>query len=67
MTTENSLMKRIESRLDQLDALMRSQDYDGAYELIPNILKFDSILTEDQVEFARAAKYAIENKIDWKP
>lgn len=60
------LRNKIEIRISELEALLKSGNYKEAEVLIPNIAKFVSILTEEQRDFINAAKYAIENGLQWK-
>jgi hypothetical protein len=61
-----SIKKIIELRFDELESLLKSGKYQEAETLIPNITKFISILTEEQVDLLNAAKYAVSENIPWK-
>ena len=65
-----SLKQKINLRLDTLQNLMESnyhlQDPTKVYELILNISKFWSILSEEDREYVQGAQYAIEDKMIWK-
>ncbi len=61
-----NLKSKIESRISELEELLKLGNYEEASLLIPNITKFFSILTEEQREFINAAKYAISHSIPWK-
>ena len=61
-----SLKNRIEFRLSELELLLKTGKYQEAETLIPNITKFISILTEEQVDLVNAAKYAVSENIPWK-
>lgn len=60
------LKQVIEERIDQLEILLKSGNYEEAILLIPNITKFISILTEEQHDFINAARYAVDNNKEWK-
>ena len=60
------LKQVIEERFDQLEILLKAGNYAEASLLIPNITKFTPILTEEQGEFINAARYAVNNNIEWK-
>ena len=60
-----SIREKIEARLDELEALMKARNYADAEELIPNITKFTSVLTEEQRDFIGAARLAIAENLDW--
>ena len=60
-----TIREKIEARLDELEALMKARNYADAEELIPNITKFASVLTEEQRDFIGAARLAIAENLDW--
>lgn len=45
---------------------MRENKYTEAENLIPEISKFWSILSEEDRDFIHGCRYAIEMKIEWK-
>ena len=57
--------EKIEARLDELEALMKTRNYAEAEELLPSIAKFTSVLTEEQRDFLGAARLAIAENLDW--
>jgi hypothetical protein len=60
-----AIRKKIEARLDELEALMKARNYAEAEELIPSISKFTSVLTEEQRDCIGAARLAIAENLDW--
>ena len=61
----SAIRQKIETRLDELEALMKAKNYAEAEELISSIAKFMSVLTEEQRDFIGAAKLAIAENLDW--
>jgi hypothetical protein len=61
----SAIRQKIETRLDELEALMKARNYAEAEELLPSITKFASVLTEEQRDFLGAARLAIEENLDW--
>ena len=61
----SAIREKIEARLDEIEALMKTRHYAEAEELIPSIAKFASVLTEEQRDFLGAAGLAIEENLDW--
>jgi hypothetical protein len=61
----SAIREKIEARLDELKALMQTRNYAEAKELVPNITKFTSILTEEQRDYLGAANLAIAENLDW--
>ena len=61
----SAIREKINVRLDELEALMKARNYADAEELIPNITKFTSVLTEEQRDFIGAARLAIAENLDW--
>ena len=61
----SAIRQKIETRLDELEALMKARNYADAEELIPSITKFTSVLTEEQRDFIGAAGLAIAENLDW--
>ena len=61
----SAIREKIEARLDELETLMKARNYAEAEELLPNIAKFTSVLTEEQRDFLNAVRLAIEENLDW--
>jgi hypothetical protein len=61
-----TLKKIIEERFDQLEILLKEGRYEEATLLIPGIAKFYPILSDDQADFINSARYAVNNKEEWK-
>ena len=61
----SAIRKKIDTRFDELEAMMKSRNYAEAEELIPSIAKFTSVLTEEQRDFLGAARLAIAENLDW--
>jgi len=61
----SAIRQKIETRLDELEALIKARNYAEAEELLPSITKFASVLTEEQRDFLGAARLAIEENLDW--
>lgn len=64
--SSQKILSKIETRISELEALLKSGNYEEAQNLIPNITKFVSILTAEQRDIINAAKYAICHNIPWK-
>jgi hypothetical protein len=64
--SNNKINSIIEIRISELELLLKTGKYQEAETLIPNITKFISILTEEQVDLVNAAKYAVSENIPWK-
>ena len=61
----SAIIQKIETRLDELEALMKARNYAEAEELLPSIVKFASVLTEEQRDFLNAVRFAIAENLDW--
>ena len=61
----SAIREKINARLDELEALLKARNYADAEELIPNITKFTSVLTEEQRDFLGAARLAIAETLNW--
>ena len=61
----SAIRQKIETRFDELEALMKARNYAEAEELLPSITKFASVLTEEQRDFLGAARLAIAENLDW--
>ena len=61
----SAIREKIEARLDELEALMKARNYAEAEELLLNITKFASVLTEEQRDFLNAVRFAIAENLDW--
>ena len=61
----SAIREKIEACLDELEALMKARNYAEAEELLPNITKFASVLTEEQRDFLGAVRFAIAENLDW--
>jgi len=61
----SAIREKIEARLDELEVLLKNENYTEAGELLPCITKFTSVLTEEQRDFLGAARLAIEENLDW--
>ena len=61
----SAIRQKIKARLDELEALMKARNYAEAEELLPNITKFASVLTEEQRDFLGAVRFAIAENLDW--
>ena len=61
----SAIRQKIETRFDELEALMKARNYADAEELIPSIAKFTSVLTEEQRDFLQCVKIAIAENLDW--
>ena len=61
----SAIREKIEARLDELEALMKAKNYAEAEELLPSIIKFTSVLTEEQRDFLGAVRGAIAKNLDW--
>ena len=61
----SSIRQKIETRFDELEALMKARNYAQAEVLIPSIAKFTSFLTEEQRDYLGAARLALAGNLDW--
>ena len=61
----SAIRQKIEARLDELEALMKARNYAEAEDLLPNITKFASVLTEELRDFLNAVRFAIAENLDW--
>ena len=61
----STIREKIEVRLDELESLMKARNYAEAEDLLPSIIKFASVLTEEQRDFLGAASLAIAKNLDW--
>ena len=61
----SAIRQKIETRLDELGALMKAKNYAEAEELISSIAKFTSVLTEEQRDFIGAARLVVAENLDW--
>ena len=63
------LMDKIEERMDQLQAMMESQEHiENPYKVlnhIASITKFWSVLSDEDKDYIDSAKYAAEGKMEW--
>lgn len=63
------LRKKIENRLDKLQAIMESNQHlenpAEAYNLTLRVSCFWSILSEEDREYIQCAQHAIEDKLEW--
>jgi hypothetical protein len=63
------LRKKIQDRLDKLQAIMESNQHlenpAEAYNLTMRVSCFWSILSEEDREYIQCAQDAIENKLEW--
>ena len=63
------LRKKIEDRLDKLQAIMESNQHlenpSEAYNLTMRVSCFWSILSEEDREYIQCAQHAIEDKLEW--
>lgn len=63
------LRKKIQDRLDKLQAIMESNQHlenpAEAYNLTIRVSCFWSILSEEDREYIQCAQDAIENKLEW--
>ena len=66
----NTLRKKIEERLDELQDLLDNnihlEDRELVEELIQSISKFWSVLEEGDRDYLEAARYAVEWQKVWK-
>lgn len=64
------LLNKINLRLDKLESLLTNQQHlnnsEEALLLIDDVVKFWSVLEEDQKDFLDCARYAVEKQIEWK-
>ena len=61
----SAIREKIEARLDELEALMKAKNYAEAENLLLSIIKFTSVLTEEQRDFLGAVRFAIAENLDW--
>jgi hypothetical protein len=63
------LRKKIQERLDKLQAIMESNQHlenpAEAYNLTLRVSCFWSILSEEDREYVQCAQHAIEDKLEW--
>ena len=63
------LRKKIQERLDKLQAIMESNQHlenpAEAYNLTMRVSCFWSILSEEDREYIQCAQHAIEDKLEW--
>ena len=63
------LRKKIQERLDKLQAIMESNQHlenpAEAYNLTLRVSCFWSILSEEDREYIQCAQHAIEDKLEW--
>jgi hypothetical protein len=68
--TTTSIRQRIEDRLNLVEQMLISRkhisDPDTALETIASVSKFYSVLTEEQRDFINAARWAIEEQMEWE-
>lgn len=62
----SDLREKIAKRLDVLESLMQSRDYEAAAVLIPDISKFWPVLSEEDRDFIHGCQFAIEENLEWK-
>jgi hypothetical protein len=60
------LKERIQHRLDRLETFMKENKRDEAVALVPEISKFWSVLSQQDIEFIQCVRIAIDEGIDWK-
>lgn len=61
----SAIRQKIEARFDELEALMKARNYADAENLLTSIIKFASVLTDEQRDFLGAARLAIAESLDW--
>ena len=65
-----SLRDKINERMDELQKLMESNEHlsnpDKVELLIASISKFWSALSEEDRDYIHGARYALEEKMEWK-
>ena len=65
-----SIKEKINERLDVLQSKLKNGNHldnpSEIEELIESISKFWSVLEDEDREYIQAARYAIDNKMDWK-
>lgn len=65
-----ALKEKIKASLDHLQSLMENnvhlKDYLTVATAIDNSAKYFSVLSEEDREYIDAARYALENQMEWK-
>lgn len=65
-----SVKEKIEQRLTELQTILENghhlEDPDKTNDLIDSISKFWSVLKEEDKEYIQSARYAIEQRLEWK-
>lgn len=65
-----SLRDKINERMDELQKLMESNEHlsnpDKVELLIASVSKFWSALSEEDRDYIHGARYALEEKMEWK-
>jgi putative sterol carrier protein len=59
------LKTRIQQRLDRLEQYMKENKRKEATDLIPEISKFWSVLSEGDKDFIQCVRVALEDNLDW--
>jgi hypothetical protein len=66
----SNLREKIRLRMDEIQSMMESNDHltdpDKVTEVIGSVSKFWSALNEEDRDYIHCARYAIENKSEWK-
>lgn len=66
----SNLREKIVKRIDEIEDLMNENrhldDAEGMTDLIENVSKFWSVLSEEDRDFIQACQWAIEEKQVWK-
>lgn len=66
----SNLKSKINNRLDDLEKLMGDQKHltnpDIVVECIDSITKFWSVLNDEDKDYIECARFALENKSEWK-
>jgi len=60
------LKTRVQHRLDRLETFMKENKRDKAAALVPEISKFWSVLSQQDIEFIQCVRIALDEGIDWK-
>ena len=61
-----NLKERIQHRLDRLETFMKENKREEAAALVPEISKFWSALSQQDIEFIQCVRIALDEGIDWK-